>query len=248
MKSFVLFFTVCAAAAATLPLVAETRTGDSPRLRQQGRADTVTVPVTINYLEALPAAYANDTTKRWPLVIFLHGSGERGADLKKVAKHGPPKLVEAGKAFPFVLLSPQCPEGKWWDVAALDAWLDEVVRTYRVDADRVYVTGLSMGGYGAWAWAQHAPGRFAAIVPICGGGEPKEAAKLSRLPVWAFHGAKDPSVPVAQTEEMIAAIKEAGGEPRVTVYPEAAHDSWTETYANDEVFAWLLAQRRAVSK
>lgn len=216
-----------------------------PALRRQGEArDTVTVQVRINYLESLPAGYDADAAKRWPLVIFLHGSGERGVDLKQVAKHGPPKLVEAGREFPFILLSPQCPPGQWWDLAALDVWLDGVVRKYRVDADRIYLTGLSMGGYATWGWAQRSPGRFAAIVPVCGGGDPTQGAKLKALPVWAFHGAKDPTVPLARTEEMIAAIKAAGGEPRVTIYPEAPHDSWTETYANDEVFAWMLAQKR----
>lgn len=216
-------------------------------LRQAETSDTVTVPVCIRYLESLPAGYDKDSAKRWPLVIFLHGSGERGADLKKVAKHGPPKLVEAGREFPFILLSPQCPAGQWWDPAALDVWLDAVVRKYRVDRDRIYLTGLSMGGFATWGWAQQAPGRFAAIVPVCGGGDPLQAGKLKALPVWAFHGAKDPAVAVAKTEEMIAAIKAAGGEPRVTIYPEAPHDSWTETYANDEVFAWLLAQKRSAT-
>ena len=171
-------------------------------------------------------------------------SGERGADLKKVAKHGPPKLVEAGRDFPFILLSPQCPTGQWWDLAALDAWLDEVVRKYRVDADRIYLTGLSMGGYGTWGWAQRVPGRFAAIVPVCGGGDPAQGEKLKGLPVWAFHGDKDTAVPVVRTEEMIAAIKAAGGEPRVTIYPGVAHDSWTEAYATEDVYTWMLSKRR----
>lgn len=217
-------------------------------LKQTSAQDTVTVPVTIRYLEELPAGYEKDALQRWPLVISLHGSGERGNELKKVAKHGPAKLVEAGREFPFILLSPQCPAGQWWDVVALDIWLDVVLRKYRVDEQRIYLTGLSMGGYATWDWAQRKPERFAAILPICGGGDPAQAEKLKTLPVWAFHGAKDPTVAVAKTEEMIAAIKAAGGEPRVTIYPEATHDSWTETYANDEVFAWLLAQKRVPAK
>lgn len=215
--------------------------------RQTARRMTATVPVSIRYLEALPAGYAQDAGKRWPLVIFLHGSGERGDELKTVAKHGPPKLVEAGREFPFILVSPQCPPGQWWDLGALEAWLDGLVRDYRVDADRIYLTGLSMGGFGTWSWAQRTPGRFAAIVPVCGGGDPAQAGKLKDLPVWAFHGAKDPTVAPARTEEMVAGIKAAGGRPRVTIYPEAAHDSWTETYANDEVYAWMLAQKRATT-
>lgn len=218
--------------------------GEVRALRQAEAHETVTIPVKITYLEALPADYAVGGAKRWPLVIFLHGSGERGADLKKVAKHGPPKLVEAGRDFPFILLSPQCPTGQWWDVAALDAWLDEVLRKYRVDADRIYLTGLSMGGYGTWGWAQRVPGRFAAIVPVCGGGDPAQGEKLKGLPVWAFHGDQDTAVPVVRTEEMIAAIKAAGGEPRVTIYPGVAHDSWTAAYATEEMYAWMLSKRR----
>lgn len=218
---------------------------DEPR--QAAKQITVTVPVGIRYLEALPDGYGQDAKKRWPLVIFLHGSGERGDELKKVAKHGPPKLVEAGKAFPFILVSPQCPAGQWWDVAALELWLDELVRNYQVDTDRIYLTGLSMGGFETWTWAQRTPGRFAAIVPVCGGGDPAQAGKLKDLPVWAFHGAKDPTVALAKTEEMIAGIQAAGGEPKVTIYPEAAHDSWTEAYANDEVYVWMLAQKRVTT-
>jgi predicted peptidase len=218
---------------------------DEPR--QVAKQITVTVPVDIRYLEALPAGYDQNAEKRWPLVIFLHGSGERGDELKKVTRHGPPRLVAEGRTFPFVLVSPQCPPGQWWDLTALDRWLDEVVRNYKVDTERVYLTGLSMGGFGTWGWAQRTPERFAAIVPVCGGGEPAQAARLKDLPVWAFHGAKDPTVALAKTEEMIAGIQAAGGAPRVTVYPEAAHDSWTQAYANEELYVWMLAQKRVTT-
>lgn len=221
--------------------------GRAAESRQTPKQITVIVPVGIRYLEALPAGYDEDVKKRWPLVIFLHGAGERGDDLKKVAKHGPPKLVEEGKAFPFILVSPQCPEWQWWDLAALDIWLDELVRNYRVDTDRIYLTGMSMGGFVTWSWAQRVPGRFAAIVPVCGGGDPALAGKLKDLPVWAFHGAKDKVVVLAKTEEMIAGIQAAGGEPRVTIYPEAGHDAWTEAYATDELYAWMLAQKRVTT-
>lgn len=219
--------------------------GETPALRQGQAVLHVSVPHTIGYLESLPADYASDPDKRWPLVIFLHGSGERGSDLKKVTKHGPTKMVEAGREFPFVLLSPQCPEGYWWDPAPLNLWLDQVVEKYRVDPERIYLTGLSMGGGGTWRWAQRAPERFAAIVPVCGGGDPGQAAVLKDLPIWAFHGALDTAVPPAKSEEMIAAIKAAGGQPRFTLYPDVAHDSWVGAYADEEMWTWLLAQRRA---
>lgn len=210
---------------------------------KSGQVEMV-VPVTMRHLFALPAGYDADKGKRWPLVIFLHGSGERGDDLKKVTKHGPPKQAEAGREFPFILVAPQCPAGSWWDLAVLDRWLDGVMREFRVDPDRVYLTGISMGGFGTWTWAQKSPERFAAIMPICGGGDPARAGVLKDIPTWAFHGAKDGTVVPAKSEEMIAGMRAAGAEPKLTIYPEAAHDSWTPTYDNDEVYAWLLAQKR----
>jgi predicted peptidase len=177
-------------------------------------------------------------------MVFLHGAGERGSDLEKVKTHGPPKLVAQGKVFPFILVSPQCPEGQWWDTDMLDALLDTVLAKYRVDPDRVYLTGLSMGGFATWAWAAAHPERFAAIAPICGGGDPFLAWRLKSLPVWAFHGAKDPVVPVKMTTDMVDALKAAGGDVRVTIYPDAGHDAWTDTYNNQELYDWFLQHHR----
>ena len=120
---------------------------------------------------ALPAERLRQKDS-WPLMLFLHGAGERGDDLELVKKHGPPKLIEAGKDFPFIVVSPQCPQGRWWEPVELATLLDEIVEKQKVDKDRIYVTGLSMGGFGTWSLAAFQPGRFAAIVPICGGGEP----------------------------------------------------------------------------
>ena len=200
----------------------------------------------LKYLLYLPGDY-DKSPQRWPLVLFLHGAGERGQRLDLVKKHGPPKLVDRGRQFPFILVSPQCPAASWWtkETAALLALLNEVASRYRVDPNRVYVTGLSMGGMGTWALAAADPNRFAAIVPICGGGEPKTAGRIKRLPVWAFHGAKDRTVPLKATRDMIDALEKAGAKPRLTVYPEAGHDSWTATYSNEELYTWLLSQRRA---
>lgn len=179
-----------------------------------------------------------------PLLLFLHGAGERGADLELVKIHGPPKLAEAGKKFPFVVISPQCPQGKRWMPAALEAFIDAIEQRYRIDATRIYVTGLSMGGHATWELAVQHPGRYAAIIPVCGAGVPSRARRLRDLPVWAFHGALDDVVPLSASQDMIEAIKAAGGHPRFTVYPQAGHDSWTETYANDEIYSWLMQQRR----
>lgn len=202
----------------------------------------ILVAAKIDYLLYLPRGY-QDSNKEWPLMLFLHGAGESGSDLSKVKTHGPPKIVESKPDFPFILVSPQSP-GRGWNPDTLNALLDDVQSNYRVDKDRVYLTGLSMGGFGTWALAAAHPERFAAIVPICGGGNTADAAKLAKLPIWVFHGEKDNTVPIERSKEMVAAIKAAGGNPKFTYYPEAGHDSWTETYNNPELYKWLLEQKR----
>ncbi|MFO1451687.1 MAG: prolyl oligopeptidase family serine peptidase [Opitutaceae bacterium] len=214
--------------------------------RQIASASSVQVTVRYDYLLALPDGYADSSTTRWPLVVFLHGSGERGDKLEVVKKHGLPKLIAAGKSFPAVVVSPQCPADEGWRAAALEAWIDDLVRRMRIDPDRIYLTGLSMGGAGTWELAMRRPRTYAAIIPICGFGNPERAKALVNLPIWVFHGAKDNAVPLKASEALVDAIKAAGGKPRFTVYPEAEHDSWTETYANDEIYRWLFAQRRGV--
>lgn len=203
----------------------------------------VTIRVEMGYLLYLPKDY--ETKESWPLVLFLHGSGERGDDLELVKKHGPPKLIAEGKEFPFIVVSPQCPKGKSWEPYELKVLLDDIVQKYRVDEERICVTGLSMGGFGTWKLAAYMPRRLAAIAPICGGGDLSSVRRLTKLPIWAFHGAKDKSVPVERTQEMVDALTKNGGTPKLTIYPEAEHDSWTETYNNPEFYEWLLAQKRA---
>ena len=210
----------------------------------------ITVTARLKYLLALPDGYGDEETKagRWPLLVFLHGAGESGDDLEKVKAHGPPKLIAAGdRAFPCIVVSPQSP-GRGWNPDVLAALVDEICREYRVDEDRIWLTGLSMGGFGTWALAAANPDRFAAIVPICGGGNPSQADKLVGIPIWAFHGAKDFVVPLAASQQIVDAIKEKGGDPKFTVYPEAGHDSWTETYADPALWDWLFAQSRGHSK
>ena len=201
-----------------------------------------------DYLLSLPEGYGADAAKKWPLILFLHGAGERGTNLWIVAKHGPPKIDIAKKEF--IVVSPQCPNGKIWSNDLLLALLDEIEAKYAVDAHRVYLTGLSMGGFGTWSLGLTHPERFAAIAPICGGGELitpllADKAKLTTLPVWAFHGAKDPVVPVEESERMVKLLKKYEvREVKLTIYPEAQHDSWTQTYANPELFEWFLQHSR----
>lgn len=206
----------------------------------------ITKAVALDYLLFLPQDYGRDPEKKWPLMLFLHGTGERGNSLELLKKHGPPKIVEQQPDFPFIVVSPQCPSGLWWPekLDDLSALLDEVEATYMVDSRRIHLTGLSMGGYGTWSLALAQPERFAAIAPICGGGKPYLACRLKDLPVWAFHGAKDPLVLPEESEQMVAAIKRCGGSPRLTIYPDADHDSWTRTYDNPELYEWLLSNVR----
>ena len=207
---------------------------------------TITKTFRCRYLLYLPAEYG-EKDKLWPMILFLHGAGERGDNLDLVKKHGPPKLIEEGKKFPFIIVSPQCPADQWWSPEVLISLLDELVGAYKVDTARIYLTGLSMGGYGTWDLASLYPERFAAIAPICGGGRRAMAFRLRDIPVWAFHGGKDPVVPLRESEEMVQAIKAAGGTAKLTVYPEASHDSWTVTYNNQELYDWFLGYRK-VSK
>jgi predicted peptidase len=199
--------------------------------------------VNTNFLLFLPKNFGQEKQK-WPLIIFLHGSGARGNDLEKVKVDGPPKIVEQQPDFPFIVVSPQAPTGTGWFPEVLNALLDELIERLPIDQDRIYLTGLSLGGHGTWSFAQEYPDRFAAIAPVCGTGDPDRACVLKNLPVWAFHGAKDEVVPLKTQERMVNALKECGGDVKFTVYPDAGHDSWTETYANPELYKWFLSHRR----
>ena len=206
----------------------------------------ITKTVRLNYLLFLPKNYGENPQQKLPLILFLHGMGERGDDLGLVKRHGIPKIVEQREDFPFIAVSPQCPGNSFWpvEVDALNALLDEIVTKYAVDEDRVYLTGLSMGGFGTWSLATSYPERFAAIVPICGRGDPKKACVLKDIPVWVFHGAEDKTVPPEDSKNMVNALKECGGNVQFTLYPEVGHDSWTQTYNNPELYEWLLKHSR----
>lgn len=209
-----------------------------------------------DYLLFLPDGYDAGSTKRWPLILFLHGAGERGSDVWKVTTHGPPKIDTTATNFPFIVVSPQCPAGQMWSDELVLALLDEIEARYPVDTHRVYLTGLSMGGYGTWSLGMKHPERFAAIAPICGGGEtlpillardfdPTQLRWIKSLGVWAFHGGGDPTVPPDESERMVNLLKKVGcKDVKLTIYPEAKHDCWTQTYANPELFEWFLKHSR----
>lgn len=198
----------------------------------------------MNYLLYLPDGYESDTTKQWPMMVFLHGVGECGDDVEKVKWLGPPRKIADGHKYPFIVVSPQSPE-RGWKPDFIQKLVIDLQKKYRIDEDRTYLTGLSMGGFGTWRTAQSYPELFAAIIPICGGGSSYNTWSLENMPIWCFHGAKDDDVAITYSQTMIDSLKHYN-HPNVnfTIYPEAGHDSWTETYNNEDVYKWMLSQKR----
>jgi predicted peptidase len=194
------------------------------------------------FLRYVPKDYSEQNSTQYPVLIFLHGSGERGNDISKVTVHGPPRLVREGNDFPFIIISPQLPEGALWETGKLDKTLKQALSGLNVDKSRIYLTGISLGGMGTFSWAAAHPKLFAAIAPICGMANPIDANILKDVPIWAFHGEKDDVVPFQGSEFIINSINELGGtNAKITLYPDANHDSWTITYNNPELFSWLLS-------
>jgi predicted peptidase len=200
--------------------------------------------VTLRYWLFLPAEYSADEAKQWPLVLFLHGSGERGDDLEVVKKHGPPKILEAKPDFPAIVVSPQCPTDSRWNAHELAKLVDHLANTHRIDRQRLYVTGLSMGGSGTWSLLAEYPSLFAAAAPICGRGDLEKLDKIAQTPTWIFVGGKDSERTVKGNVEIAAALKKAGADTQFKLYPDLPHDCWTVTYDDPQVWAWLLAQQR----
>ncbi len=194
----------------------------------------------IGFLLYVPANY--EELESLPLVMFMHGMGERGDDLDLVKKWGPPKKVTEGKEFPFILVSPQCPKDITWQPSHLVQVLDAIEGQLKVDKKRVYMTGLSMGGYATWGLLSTIPERIAAAVPICGGGKPATAESMVDVPIWAFHGTDDRVVGIERSQSMVDAVNEAGGNAKLTSYDGVGHNSWSETYANQEVYDWMLSK------
>lgn len=205
-----------------------------------------------------------ETGKTYPLILFLHGAGERGSDNNAQTKQGVMPILEnaAKLAQPVFLIAPQCPKDLWWCPPAegllrltdaggenplMDAVLALVERTTEknpVDRSRIYLTGISMGGFGSWDLLTRAPETFASAIPICGGGDPDKVEKFKDVPIRIYHGAADETVPPEASRMMADALEKAGGEPALVLYPGGGHNCWTRTYADPEVIEWLLSQRR----
>tara|TARA_B110000467_G_scaffold38545_1_gene35161 strand:+ start:126 stop:830 length:705 start_codon:yes stop_codon:yes gene_type:complete len=203
-------------------------------------------------LVSFPEHYVKDSKNKWPLILFLHGIDERGKDINLIKLHGIPKVVESNKAFPFITLSPQCPLKFDWrdDIIQYKviSILEDFIKDNNVDKNRVYITGLSMGGYGTWGIISKRPEIFAAAIPICGGGNPEKALRIKDLPIWAFHGEDDSVIPVQETISMVEEINKINGNIKFTKYPNTNHNSWTKTYNNKDIYNWLLLQSKDPNK
>lgn len=220
-------------------------TGQHPqtRLDPEGYEFQLFIP------QGLSEGAAKRQPKSWPLLLFLHGSGERGSDVAKVKVHGPPKYADAHADFPFILISPQLPAEEDWDTAKLDRILRHALATLPVDSDRVYLTGLSRGGHAAWRWAAAEPARFAAVAPVAGRGDPATACALKDVPIWALHGDRDDVVTPEGSFAMARAIRACGGrQSRLTIYPDLGHNAWDPAYADPALYLWLLSHRRAAAE
>ena len=204
---------------------------------------------TVKYLLYLPNDFKGGAGQ-WPFMLFLHGRGESSGPLSLVKKWGPPRLLDHGESFPYIIASPQCPAKESWaqpgQQELLLKLIEHIEKTYSVDQNRVYLTGLSMGGYGTWQMATRYPDLFAAIVPICGGGDPNRVQRIAKIPTWVFHGEDDRTVPIKRSEEMVEAMKAAGAtDIQFTRYPSTGHDSWTKAYNDPKLYEWLLSHKRS---
>ena len=216
-----------------------------PRPLDESKTDT------LRYWLFLPTDYETQAQSGGaPLLLFLHGAGERGdapEDIAKVKIHGPPRLLDSpefAKNFPAVTVSPQCKNGYAWSPAQLMLLLDHIENNFVIDKSRIYVTGLSMGGFGTWMCLNESPKRFAAAAPICGGAKPEWAEKLTDIPIWIFHGDKDPVVSLDHSQGIVDAIRDADGRKILfTIYEGEGHDSWTRTYNNQLLYDWMFQQK-----
>lgn len=254
-------YTIIGLMFAGMGLMATDQSGADDLDRFEGRVHVDADGGKLPYQLLIPKHY--DAKNRYPLVVFLHGAGERGDDNRAQLVHGMADYASDAiqDKYPCFVVAPQCPKGKLWvDVdwsslkhdmpeKATDALrqtmsiVESLEKNFSIDSNRLYITGLSMGGYGTWDALQRYPHRFAAAVPICGGGDVKLAKRIKHIPIWAFHGDKDNAVPPERSRSMIEALKEAGGEPKYTEYADVGHDSWTATYKDPAMHAWMFAQK-----
>tara|TARA_B100001173_G_scaffold157293_1_gene136240 strand:+ start:191 stop:862 length:672 start_codon:yes stop_codon:yes gene_type:complete len=204
---------------------------------------SLTMPVSLKYHIYYPDNYYDSDTI-FPLVLFLHGAGERGNDLSLVEKHGIPKMINSGEDFPFITVAPQCPKNQWWSeplyVKTLILLVEDIIRSNKIDIGRIYATGLSMGGYGTLAIAKERPDLFSAIIPVCGGMDTTDIERLKDIPIWLFHGDEDKVVPVENSELIYDLLKPMNPDIKITIYKGVNHNSWDMTYNDKKIYDWIL--------
>jgi predicted peptidase len=247
MRSFLVLTMMGISSCSLMPVL-----GEDPSPGKQVEQTLKVGEESLSYLLYLPKNYSaegnGNSQDRRPLMLFLHGRGESEGPLATVKKWGPPNFIEHGFDFPCIIASPQCPPApKSWtspqEQTLLLALLQHLTNAFKVDTDRIYLTGLSMGGYGTWRLAAEHADLFAAAVPICGGGDSRDADKLKYLPIWAWHGAADHTVPAQRSIDMVEAIKKAGSTTiRLTTLEGIGHVSWQAAYASPDVWQWLDGQ------
>lgn len=197
----------------------------------------------LRYIVSYPSNYTEN--QKYPIILFLHGAGSRGEDITIIENNPYFSITDKIEKFPFVTIAPQCHQNTWFDVfETLKRFVVHITNLDFVDANRFYLLGASMGGYATWQLAMSMPECFAAIVPICGGGMYWNASRLANVPVWAFHGGKDDCVYPEESQKMVEAVNESGGNAKLTIYPENKHDAWSDTYSNLDVYSWLLSKEK----
>ena len=196
----------------------------------------------MNYLLYVP----ENKSEKLPMIVFLHGAGERGDDFDKIAVHGVPKYVERGMDVPAIVIAPQCPQDFLWNRLTVEVkeLIDFAIAEYGADPDRVSITGISMGGYGTWEMGMAYPGFFAALAPVCGGGISWNVGMIGKTPVWAFHGDADNVVPCNNSVEMCDTLKAKGGNVRLTLFHGVDHNSWEPAYETTKLIDWLVAAKK----
>ncbi len=198
----------------------------------------------LNYVLYVPPDYDRSPGSTWPLILFLHGSEQRGDDPVRLQEVTDLTLVDVPGAFPFIAVYPQCPDNTLWPPAALKDLLDAVEASLRIDRTRVYLTGVSMGGYGTWQMAAAYPDLVAAIAPLSAVSDVPDVPRLRAIPTWVFHGALDRNVPVTESRRMTAALESAGADVRLTIYPNLGHDCWRTTYRDSRLYLWFLSHTK----
>lgn len=212
-------------------------------------AEVKPLKLSCNYLLYLPEDYGKPG-KTFPVILFLHGSGERGCKPETLKGFGPFTQAANNSSFPFIVIGPVCPPKRWWSDAevtlAVMGLLDKICQDYAVDPNRIYLTGLSMGGFGTWSLAEQYPKVFAAIAPVSGGGNPYRANEIKHIPAMIFHGKNDRNVPVWQAQQMAMSLTQAGGEAKLLIYPTAGHAIWDAVYSRPELYSWLMEHTKPV--